>query len=109
MLKKQFYKTKDTCKITFEFGKEVEEKLGEPITRVSVVGDFNNWDNSATPMKKLKGGTWRTQLVLEKEKEYQFRYLINGAVWENDWGADRYVPNAVDGDNSVLETYVPAD
>lgn len=105
MLTKTFHKTKPTCKVVFDLEKEVEAELGEKICRVSLVGDFNGWDQNADLMKKLKGGVWRVSKDLEKEKEYQFRYLINGTIWQNDWKADKYVPNSVGGDNSVIETY----
>jgi 1,4-alpha-glucan branching enzyme len=105
MLKKTFFKNKSTCKVVFDLEKAVEAELGERIFRAALVGDFNGWDQGATLMKKMKSGIWRVTLELDKEKEYQFRYLINGTIWQNDWKADKYVPNSVDGDNSVVETY----
>ena len=97
MLKKRFFKTKDTCKVTFELPKTIEAKS------VTLVGDFNNWDNVATPMKKVKG-VWKVTLDLDLDQEYQYRYFVNGAEWHNDWDADKYVANNVDGDNSVVVT-----
>jgi 1,4-alpha-glucan branching enzyme len=70
-----------------------------------LVGDFNNWDESATPMTKLKSGTYKVTLNLESDREYQFRYLLNGNQWHNDWDADRYVANPSSGDNSVISTH----
>ncbi|KHE92848.1 MAG: 1,4-alpha-glucan branching enzyme GlgB [Candidatus Scalindua brodae] len=73
--------------------------------RVCVVGDFNNWNRSANPMKKSKNGDYTTRLDLERGREYQFRYLIDESKWENDWNADRYVQNPFgNGDNSVVVT-----
>lgn len=69
-----------------------------------LVGDFNNWDETATPMTKYKNGKFKVTLDLEPNREYQFRYLINGKLWHNDWDADRYVANPFSGDNSVLNT-----
>ena len=96
MIKKQFFKSK--CKVTFEVPKDTEAKT------VTVVGDFNNWDKSATPMKRLKSGVWKTTVDLKKDDSYQFRYLIDGESWVNDQAADQYVPNNIDGDNSVVIT-----
>jgi hypothetical protein len=45
-----------------------------------------------------------TTLELEAGREYQYRYLLNGNEWHNDWHADRYVSNAYGGDNSVVIT-----
>jgi 1,4-alpha-glucan branching enzyme len=97
MLKKKFLKTKSTCQVTFQLPKDVEAK------EVSVVGEFNDWDQSATPLKKAKG-VWKATLDLEQGHEFQFRYLVNGSEWHNDDAADKYVPNNVDGDNSVVVT-----
>jgi 1,4-alpha-glucan branching enzyme len=99
MLKKQFLKTKDTAKVTFSLPEAVQ---GES---VFLVGDFNGWDESATPMKRQKNGSFTITLELDKDREYQFRYLVNGTEWHNDWEADKYVPNPYSGDNSVVVTY----
>jgi len=72
---------------------------------VSLVGDFNNWDHGAHPMARDRGdATWYAVLELEREREYQFRYLVNGAEWHNDWKADGYAPNPYGGTNSVVST-----
>ena len=97
MLKKRFLKKK--CKVRFELPTQLTA------TTAYVVGDFNNWDTTATPMKQLKNGEWKVDVDLLKNREYQFRYLLDGSRWHNDWNADAYVPNNVGGDNSVVKTY----
>lgn len=98
MLKKQFLKTKPVCKVTFYTPAEIEAES------VYLVGDFNGWDEDATPMEPLKDGRFKVTVNLDKDREYQFRYLINRAEWHNDWEADNYVPNPFSGDNSVIST-----
>jgi hypothetical protein len=49
-------------------------------------------------------GKWRISLVLPKGREYQFRYLVNGQDWHNEWHADEYVSNRFGTDNSVIVT-----
>lgn len=98
MLKKQYLKSKDICKVTFYTPEEITAE------QVNLVGDFNDWDEAATPMDKLKDGRFKAIIPLEKASEYQFRYLVNGAEWHNDWEADKYVPNPFSGDNSVVIT-----
>lgn len=101
MLKKQYVKSRRVAKVTFELGKsEVPEGL--EVETVHLVGDFNNWDLSATPMPRRKGGIYRTMVELEPGQEYQFRYLINGQRWCNEWHADRYVPGSHGADNCVV-------
>jgi len=103
MFKKKFLKTK--CKVTFELPEAVAERAEE----VHLVGDFNNWDEQATPMEKKRGNRFSVTIDLEPNREYQYRYLINGRSWENDWEADKYVPNPFSGDNSVISTYPNGD
>lgn len=98
MLKKQFLKNKPVCKVTFYTPAAIEAES------VYLVGDFNDWNEQATLMEPLKDGRFKMTLELEAGKEYQFRYLVNGAEWHNDWEADRYVPNPFSGDNSVVTT-----
>lgn len=98
-LKKQYLKSKPVCKVTFKLSKE-EAKNAE---NVRIVGDFNDWDLSATPMKKLKNGSFSSTVVLSKDAQYEFRYLLDNKEWENDWNADAYVPSPVSfDDNSVV-------
>ncbi len=98
MLKKQFLKSKPVCKVTFYAPDSLQADT------VHLVGDFNNWSETDTPMKQLKDGRFSVTLDLETGREYQFRYLVNGTEWHNDWEADKYVPNPFIGDNSVVST-----
>ncbi len=99
MLKKQTLKSKPVCKVTFTLPEAIKAETAY------LVGDFNNWDEKATPMKMVKkSGQFSIALDLETGREYQFRYLVNGTEWHNDWHADKYVPNPFSGDNSVVTT-----
>jgi 1,4-alpha-glucan branching enzyme len=98
MINKKFLKSKSVCEVTFELPQGVEAQ-----EEACVVGEFNNWDQTANPMRKTKGA-WKTTLKLDTGHEYQFRYLVDGRSWFNDDAADKYVPNNIDGDNSVLVT-----
>jgi 1,4-alpha-glucan branching enzyme len=100
-IKKTYLKDKDVCRVTFRL-----PKAAAPDTKsVCIVGDFNNWNYHATPMKKLKRGDYTISLDLESGMEYQFRYLIEESKWENDWNADKYVKSSYgDCDNSVVLT-----
>jgi len=98
-IKKQFLKTKPEANVTFQLPAEAAPAA----EKVTLVGDFNGWDEAATEMKKLKSGVFKATVKLETGKEYQFRYLIDGETWENDWEADSYVPNELTfEDNSVV-------
>ncbi|MCU4676717.1 isoamylase early set domain-containing protein [Catenovulum sp. 2E275] len=98
-LKKQYLKSKPVCKVTFRLTAEQAQQADE----VYLVGDFNKWDHVSHPMKKLKNGDFTLNLDLTSGEAYQFKYLLNGETWENDWDADNYLPSPVGGtDNSVV-------
>jgi len=98
MVTKRYLKSKNVTKVTFYTSAELGAES------VYLVGDFNEWDEQATPMEKLKDGRFKIVLELEPDKEYQYRYLVNGDEWHNDWEADKYIPNPYSGDNSVVTT-----
>lgn len=91
--------TDTTTKITFSLPKEAVGMA----TTVALVGDFNNWDiNNGIALKKQKDGSFATSLELATGKEYQYRFLINGEIWENAWNAPKYVASPFGVDNSVV-------
>ena len=53
-------------------------------------------------MIRLKSGDFKVTLNLDAHREYRFKYLIDDDRWENDWCADRYVPNEHGSDDSLL-------
>jgi hypothetical protein len=62
----------------------VKLHLAAPASRVAVVGDFNNWDPAATPLRPAgDGGTWVVELRL-KPGRYHYTFLIDGRRWERD-------------------------
>lgn len=94
-IKKQFLKSKPVCKVTFTVPAEEAKK-------VAVVGSFNDWNEKATPLKKLKNGSFKGTVDLESGNSYEFRYVIDGE-YVNDQEADSYAWSDFAGaDNSVL-------
>jgi len=85
-LKKQYIKSSNLCKVSFK----LPVQAADAAKKVHLVGEFNNWTIGVTPMRKLKDGSFSVTLNLQPGQDYQFRYLIDGEVWENDWEADRY-------------------
>ena len=104
MLKKQYVKSRQVAKVTFELARsEIPE--GIKPESVSLVGEFNDWDPAATPMtySKKKKAYWVT-LDLEPGQAYQFRYYVNNEFWCNDWQADAYIPTGHGDDNCLVNT-----
>ena len=79
---KQYLKSKPVCKVTFTVP-------AKDASKVSVVGDFNNWDAKAASLRKLKNGTFKGIINLAKDTAYEFRYIVDGS-YINDDRADRY-------------------
>ncbi len=99
-LKKQYLKSKPVCKVTFLMKKDDSFGAG----KVDLLGEFNNW-NTAEPinMKKLKNGSFKATIDLPAEKEFQFKYLLDGEKWVNDVEADKYVGSGLGTEeNSVV-------
>ena len=97
-LKKQYLKKSSSCKVTFRLPREAAPDA----EMVTVVGDFNGWDKNGSQMQKLKNGDFKATLELPCCKEYRFRYFIDADRWENDWAADKYLPNQYGDDDSVV-------
>jgi len=88
---------KNNCSVTFLLPREAVGSANA----VHLVGDFNEWDHTATPMTKNEDGEFVVTLTLEHNMDYQFRYLIDD-WWENDSNADRYEQNQYGVENSVV-------
>jgi 1,4-alpha-glucan branching enzyme len=69
---------------------------------VAVVGYFNVWDPTASPLRKQRGRRI-TSVSLVPGRRYAFRYLAEGGQWFNDEAADDYQPNEFGGTDSVID------
>ncbi|WP_353779111.1 isoamylase early set domain-containing protein [Winogradskyella sp. 3972H.M.0a.05] len=93
-IKKQYLKSKPVCKVTFTVP-------AEEASEVTVAGNWNEWNATAEPLKKLKNGTFKTTVDLESGKSYEFKYVVDGE-WQNDEQADAYAWNTFATENGVL-------
>lgn len=98
MIEKQMSPKGRSARVTFMLPAEQARQSA------AVVGDFNDWNPDANPMKlDEKRRVWTTCIPLKPGKAYQFRYRLDGERWENDERADRYESNPYFSDNSVVE------
>ena len=98
-IKKKYLKGNNICRTTFRLPKVAAQGAG----KVSLLGDFNNWEANSHYMKKLKNGDFTMQIELQAGREYHFRYFIDDTRWENDPNADKYIKSPFgDSDNSVV-------
>jgi len=99
-IKKQYLKSKPVCKVSFK----VSAEDANGAKKIQILGDFNNWNEKAAPMKALKSGDFTQTINLDAEKEYQFRYLMDGTIWANDVAADGKVANDFNEHNDIVST-----
>ncbi len=98
MLTKKFSKTRPVARVKFTLPAEAAKEAKD----VRVIGDFNNWSWENGYKMQLKKNEFVAEVELPAGKAYQFRYLIDNHIWENDWKADDYVPTVFGAHNSVL-------
>lgn len=97
MIEKKMSPKGKSVRVVFELPAEVAHES------VTVVGDFNDWNEEKDVMKfDAKTGVWSKTISLKPGNTYQFRYLVDGQDWRNDEQADGYVPNPFWGQNSLL-------
>ena len=56
----------------------------EPAGAVSVVGDFNDWNPHAHPLRKRSNGSRSAVVTIPAGATLHFRYLAEGGVWFDD-------------------------
>jgi len=95
-MKKTYSKTGKKCRVTFELPIEAN------IESANLCGEFNGWDKSSHKLERRKKGNFTTTISIDAGKEYRFRYWVNDERWENDWNADKYVPNDFGSEDSII-------
>lgn len=68
---------------------------------VSLVGSFNGWVKSATPMTLVDGALWSVVVPLN-EGEYPFMYVIDDVQWVTPPHADDFVTDGFGQTNGVV-------
>lgn len=91
-----------TVDVTFSLPADVQAGT------VALCGEFNAWSADDTWLERGSDGSWRVTVPLEPGRSYRYRYLLDGQRWENDWRADRYVPNPLGSTDSVVVVEWPA-
>ena len=96
MIEKKAQARKPVVKVTFSIPREWMDR------DVSVVGDFNDWDPTATPLRR-KGAVRTASVALETGRVYAFRYLDSLGRWHDDPAADDVRPNASGGTDCLID------
>jgi len=68
--------------------------------QVMLLGDFNNWDPEAHPMKDTGNGVWEKKMKLAPN-QYEYKFLVDGE-WKEDPGNEKVCANCFGTLNNVL-------
>ena len=102
MIQKQPSEKAGVIRVTFELPANMWAE------RVNLVGDFNDWDTTATAMTRSRSdANWKVTVDLEDGNRYRFRYLVDGKEWLNDWHADDHEENPYGSFESVVDLSDP--
>jgi len=69
---------------------------------VSVAGDFNGWNQVATPLKRNGSGLWTTDIAAPRTGFLEYKFVIDGKRWLEDPSNGMKTPDSFGGLNSVL-------
>ncbi|WP_027340061.1 alpha-amylase domain-containing protein [Halonatronum saccharophilum] len=88
--------TGESFEVTFSY------EPGEAVESVSLAGEINGWDPSATPMVDENGdGVYEVTKELSAG-EYAYKFVVNGDQWIEPEGAEKYVGDGHGGQNAVI-------
>jgi len=87
-------KNADKAWVTFTYIPANEEKT------VEITGSWSNW--SKEKMKQKKNGDFYITKILPVGQIYEFKYLIDDSIWENEADALE-VQNSFGSVNSAIE------
>ena len=76
------------------------------IAHLALVGDFNGWSATATPMRRV-GRDFVTRVELAAGRRHRYQLLVDGRRRENDWRADDYEEDASGAFVSVIDLTRP--
>ena len=82
--------------------KPAQFKLYAPVARkVSLAGNFNNWDTKSHYLKKDSKGNWAIKVDLTPGK-YEYKFVVDGN-WINDPSCTSQAYNNFGTQNSIVE------
>ena len=98
MIKQTPLRGKDQVKVSFILPSDAVTG------KVSVVGDFNDWDPTVHQLRARSNGTRSAAVTLPAQRRFAFRYVDESGRWLDDDAAHDYQENGLGGVNSVVIT-----
>jgi Glycogen recognition site of AMP-activated protein kinase len=81
--------------------RSVEFVLRTTASSVAVVGDFNDWDPHATPLRPSSDSLWSVVVPLRPGR-YHYTFVVDGTRWRRDPGAPRALEDDFGTPTSVI-------
>jgi 1,4-alpha-glucan branching enzyme len=100
-IEREYSKDMKSCKVKFVVPREIASDANS----IAVAGTFNDWNQQSHQLEKQENGDFRLDMVLEPDRDYEFRFVVDGERWGNAHNADKYYWSDYSNcDNSVIET-----
>jgi hypothetical protein len=68
---------------------------------VALVGDFNDWNPAATPLRRASDGVWSVTVPLRPGR-YRYTFIVDGTRWRRDPAAPRSLEDDFGAPTSVI-------
>ena len=81
--------------------RSVEFVLRTSASSVSLVGDFNDWDPHATPLRASADSLWSVVVPLRPGR-YHYTFVVDGTRWRRDPAAPRALEDDFGTPTSVI-------
>lgn len=90
------------CPPRMEVGRLVFVYHDDNAERVSLTGDFNDWNPETSPFARDAHGVWRAEIEPPPPGRYRYKFLVDGARWVDDPGNGLKEDDHYGGLNAVL-------
>jgi len=71
-------------------------------TQITVAGSFNQWADDVFYMEAGKNGLWHLEIPMLAAGRYQYKFLVDGKTWIEDYDNPCREPDGFNGFNSIL-------
>ena len=75
--------------------------VNDSASKVAIVGDFNDWDEGVSPMRRVGKGVWTITIPLAPGR-YHYTFVVDGTTWVPDPDAPRTLEDDFGRPNSVI-------
>lgn len=69
---------------------------------IALAGSFNNWAQGALLMEPSENGMWKIAIPMLPKGTYQYKFIVDDKVWQEDIDNPYREPDGMNGFNSIL-------